>query len=560
MTPFKNLVRYLRKVNALMEILNEDVAKIKVISNALFGADKVKFEFLEELSEGEHTKVFGSRIGKKVPEFINSGVIEEYSTYFNTVPSGVQDLLNVKGLGGKKVRALWLEGGIDSLDALRISVNSGQLKDIKGFGEKLQESIKDFFVQFDRTKGFVRYAKAKEFGNELLNDLEISEAVEVGAYGRKENIINKLSFLFSEDFKNSIDNHLEQKGDFKIDFSQSGPFHIEAEWLPKGIKVEFLFSPKEQIAKAELLLQAHPDHLNKVVEGDHFRNKIKSSNSNSVEELYKEANLPFMPNILRQGWKEWEFLDAYSVEDLVKPEDIKGLVHNHSTWSDGMHSIEEMSQQCIGLGMQYLGMADHSKSAFYANGLDEDRVAAQQREIEGLNAGFQQDFKIFKGIESDILNDGSLDYADEILASFDYVVASVHSILNMDIVKATDRLLKAVENPYTTILGHPSGRLLLDREGYPYDVEAILQACKEHNVAIELNASPYRLDLDWKHLWRAQELGVLISINPDAHERKGLSDYKFGVIEAQRGAILKKSILNVKSLTDFQQWLAARKS
>lgn len=560
MTPFKNLVRYLRKVNALMEILNEDVAKIKVISNALFGADKVKFEFLEELSEGEHTKVFGSRIGKKVPEFINSGGIEEYSTYFNTVPSGVQDLLNVKGLGGKKVRALWLEGGIDSLDALRISVNSGQLKDIKGFGEKLQESIKDFFVQFDRTKGFVRYAKAKEFGNQLLNDLEISEAVEVGAYGRKENIINKLSFLFSEDFKNRIDNHLEHKGDFKIDYSQSGPFHIEAEWLPKGIKVEFLFSPKEQIAKAELLLQAHPDHLNKVVEGDHFRNKIKSSNSNSVEQLYKEANLPFIPNILRQGWKEWEFLDAYSVEDLVKPEDIKGLVHNHSTWSDGMHSIEEMSQQCISLGMQYLGMADHSKSAFYANGLDEDRVAAQQREIEGLNTGFQQDFKIFKGIESDILNDGSLDYADEILASFDYVVASVHSILNMDIVKATDRLLKAVENPYTTILGHPSGRLLLDREGYPYDVEAILQACKEHNVAIELNASPYRLDLDWKYLWRAQELGVLISINPDAHERKGLSDYNFGVIEAQRGAILKKSILNVKSLTDFQQWLAARKS
>lgn len=560
MTPFKNLVRYLRKVNALMEILNEDVAKIKVISNALFGADKVKFEFLEELSEGEHTKVFGSRIGKKVPEFINSGGIEEYSTYFNTVPSGVQDLLNVKGLGGKKVRALWLEGGIDSLDALRISVNSGQLKDIKGFGEKLQESIKDFFVQFDRTKGFVRYAKAKEFGNQLLNDLEISEAVEVGAYGRKENIINKLSFLFSEDFKNRIDNHLEHKGDFKIDYSQSGPFHIEAEWLPKGIKVEFLFSPKEQIAKAELLLQAHPDHLNKVVEGDHFRNKIKSSNSNSVEQLYKEANLPFIPNILRQGWKEWEFLDAYSVEDLVKPEDIKGLVHNHSTWSDGMHSIEEMSQQCISLGMQYLGMADHSKSAFYANGLDEDRVAAQQREIEGLNTCFQQDFKIFKGIESDILNDGSLDYADEILASFDYVVASVHSILNMDIVKATDRLLKAVENPYTTILGHPSGRLLLDREGYPYDVEAILQACKEHNVAIELNASPYRLDLDWKYLWRAQELGVLISINPDAHERKGLSDYNFGVIEAQRGAILKKSILNVKSLTDFQQWLAARKS
>ncbi len=245
---------------------------------------------------------------------------------------------------------------------------------------------------------------------------------------------------------------------------------------------------------------------------------------------------------------------------LITFDDLKGTLHNHSTYSDGVHSLEQMAKYSKEeLGLEYLGICDHSKSAFYANGLTIDRLEQQWKEIDQLNETLAP-FKIFKGIESDILSDGSLDYTDDILAKFDFVVASVHSNLKMDEDKATSRLIKAIENPYTTILGHPTGRLLLSRAGYPLDFKKIIDACAANHVVIEINANPLRLDLDWRWHRYALEKGVLLSINPDAHRMEGLHDMQYGVFVARKGGLSKDKCLNAFSREEVQKLFLQKKN
>ena len=252
--------------------------------------------------------------------------------------------------------------------------------------------------------------------------------------------------------------------------------------------------------------------------------------------------------------------DAGKLPKLVTWEDLKGSLHNHSTWSDGVNTIEQMALFCRDeLKLQYLGISDHSKSAFYAKGLYEERVLAQHEEIDTLNQKLN-DFKIFKGIESDILFDGSLDYAPEILATFDFVVASIHSVFKMNEEKATSRLITAIENPYTTILGHPSGRLLLSRSGYPVDFKKVIDACAANGVVIEINANPLRLDMDWRWHQYALEKGVMLSINPDAHSNNGFYDTHFGLLAARKGGVSAENCLNAKSLEEITQVFNSRKS
>lgn len=235
------------------------------------------------------------------------------------------------------------------------------------------------------------------------------------------------------------------------------------------------------------------------------------------------------------------------IEDLISWDKLKGTVHNHSKYSDGNHTLQQMADFCKDLGLEYFGIADHSQTAQYASGLWPETVIKQQLEIDQLNANYEG-FEILKGIESDILTNGDLDYETDILKTFDYIVASVHSVLNMDKEKATQRLIRAIENPYTSILGHLSGRLLLSRKGYPLDYPKIIDACAANKVVMELNASPYRLDIDWKWINLCLEKGVWISINPDAHEMNGIYDMKYGVAVARKAGLLASQTLNAQSL------------
>ncbi len=274
--------------------------------------------------------------------------------------------------------------------------------------------------------------------------------------------------------------------------------------------------------------------------------------------MYQSWGIPYIIPELREGRGEVERVKK-GMPKLVQMSDLKGILHNHSTYSDGIHTLREMAVYCKELGYQYLGICDHSKSAVYANGLSIERVREQQREIDQLNQQLAP-FRIFKGIESDILGDGSLDYPPEVLATFDFVVASVHSNLKMTEEKATERLLKAIENPFTTILGHPTGRLLLIREGYPIDTKRIIDACAEHGVTIEINANPYRLDIDWRWIEYAMSKGVKLSINPDAHEKAGYHDMYFGVCVAQKGGLTPDFTLNTMDVYSISSLFAQKRS
>jgi len=263
------------------------------------------------------------------------------------------------------------------------------------------------------------------------------------------------------------------------------------------------------------------------------------------QEVFEKAGLPYIAPELRENPEVLELARAGQLPQLIAESDIRGVLHVHTTWSDGLHSLREMCAYARELGYDYIGITDHSQAAFYANGLKPDRVLAQMAEIDALNAEMAP-FRILKGIESDILNDGSLDYEAAILEKFDFVIASVHSNLKMNRDKATERVVRAIENPYTTILGHPTGRLLLSREGYPLDWDAVFDACARCNVAIELNANPYRLEIDWALIPEALRLGIRISINPDAHSKEGMHDIRYGVLAARKGGLTAAQCLNAQ--------------
>ena len=266
--------------------------------------------------------------------------------------------------------------------------------------------------------------------------------------------------------------------------------------------------------------------------------------------------MQYIPTEMREGYDEVALAKEDKIPTLLEESDLKGILHNHSTYSDGKHTLRQMAEACRDLGYEYLGISDHSRTAFYAGGLDIEAVEKQHHEIDELNKELAP-FKIFKGIESDILADGSLDYPEETLKSFDFIVSSIHSILNMDIKRATSRLVTAIENPYTTILGHPTGRLLLRREGYPIDHKTVIDACAKHGVVIEINANPWRLDLDWRWVRYAMEQGVKLSINPDAHEIDGYGDMKYGVLVGRKGGLTKEMTLNALSLSEIETFFTS---
>ncbi|HNA00499.1 MAG TPA: PHP domain-containing protein, partial [Ferruginibacter sp.] len=277
------------------------------------------------------------------------------------------------------------------------------------------------------------------------------------------------------------------------------------------------------------------------------------------EPIFRQAGINYIPPCAREMPYIIERAKKGPLPKLIEASDIKGIIHSHSNWSDGSNTLEEMAEAAQARGLEYLVISDHSKSAFYANGLTEERIKAQHQLVDELNARLKG-FRIFKSIESDILYDGSLDYPDTVLASFDLVIASVHSILKMTEEKAMQRLITAIENPYTTILGHMTGRLLLSRKGYPVNHKKIIDACAANKVVIELNAHPRRLDIDWREIDYALEKGVLISIDPDAHEIEGYNDNRYGVLAAQKALVTKEQNLSSMGLADFEKFIRQRKT
>jgi DNA polymerase (family 10) len=424
---------------------------------------------------------------------------------------------------------LWKELEIESIGELLYACNENRLTTLKGFGEKTQTQLK-LNIEFKQSNNNkFHFATLEKPVNNLVefilqhqSHLQVSV---VGQLARKCEVIDTIEILID------------------------GELNADVSTLEKIIplKINYIYCKPEEFFYKQVELTSTPQHLLKIK-----FDSITSTEFYSEEEVYEALNLQYIEPELREGLTEVALAQQNNIPKLIELNDLKGILHNHTTFSDGVHTLKEMADYCKELGYDYLGICDHSKSAFYANGLDIDRVLQQQREIDALNASYQN-FKILKGIESDILNDGSLDYEEDILKTFDFIVASIHSNLKMSEEKATERLIKAIENPYTSILGHPTGRLLLARQGYPINHKKIIDACAANKVSIELNAHPYRLDIDWRYIPYCLNKGVMISINPDAHHKDGYHDMYYGVCVARKGMLTKEMCLNSLSLNELLQ-------
>lgn len=554
----KALSRTLRLLSQLMELHDENPFKIKSLASASFKIDKLPFQLAgKSLEDLEKIEGLGKSTASKVFELLQTGSIAELNTLLEKTPPGIVEIMGIKGLGPKKVIVIWKELGIESVGELYYACNENRLAEAKGFGIKTQEEIKKAIEFKIASNGRYLYAQVEEIADTLLkrlNALLPDTLIEfAGDYRRRCEIIDKLNFLIGTPLTESILQQFEMEEYWKIigrDIES-----IQAEHL-SGIHLAFQFCSKNDFFYELVMQTGSESHVVELTK----RAETELRTATSEEEVYQRAGLPFIAPELREGYIEYDLAVRGNLPQLVEWNDIKGSLHNHSTWSDGTHTLEEMALFCRDeLKLQYLGISDHSKSAFYAKGLSEERVFAQHEEIDRLNKQLSG-FRIFKGIESDILFDGSLDYPDTVLKSFDFVVASIHSVFKMTEEKATGRLITAIENPYTTILGHPTGRMLLTRNGYPIDYKKIIDACAANGVVIEINSNPLRLDLDWRWHQYALEKGVMLSINPDAHSNNGFYDMRYGIFSARKGGVSARNCLNTLTLEEINSYFSNRKT
>lgn len=547
-----------------MELHDENTFKIRSYQSALNSLERGDADIME-LSVEELEKIPG--VGKSILEAIKSLKSSEsfplLDDLIEKTPQGILEVLQIKGLGPKKVKTLWEELGITSTHELMEACQSGKVAKIKGFGEKTQDTIIQNLEFKASNAGKWLYADIEEYINELTEKLQeefsSSTITPVGEFARKIEIISQAEWLIGTKDIPKIQHKLSKIKDLEIDKSFSGPFTLRGKIKEWDLKFTFYLTNPEDFPVKSYALSASPLHLqSKLDSKTSIADALRLNGFKNDKEFFSKHHLQYIPVEMREGFGEVELAKEHKIPTLLVESDLKGILHNHSTYSDGKNSLRQMAEQCKTLGYEYLGISDHSRTASYAGGLEIEKVIKQQEEIDQLNQELAP-FKIFKGIESDILGDGSLDYPEDILKTFDFVVSSVHSILNMDIKRATHRLLTAIENPYTTILGHPTGRLLLRREGYPIDHKTIIDACAKHQVVIEINANPWRLDLDWRWVRYAMDQGVMLSINPDAHEIAGYGDMKYGVLVGRKGGLTKEMTLNALSRKEIEDYFSDRK-
>ncbi|MBC7913984.1 MAG: DNA polymerase/3'-5' exonuclease PolX [Pyrinomonadaceae bacterium] len=554
----KTIARTLRLLSQLMELHDGNAFKVKSLAASAYTIGKLPYSLAKKsLAELEQISAIGKSTASKIWELLQTQTIAELEEFYEKTPHGVIEIMQIKGLGPKKVLTIWKDMEIEDIGELLYACNENRLIEAKGFGAKTQEEIKKAIEFKMASNGRFLYAQVEEYAEYLLErlkaEIQVPHISYTGDYRRKCEIIDGLDILIASPLNSQLEESIREIATLEV--LEVKEQAIEAQ-NTSGIKVYFNFCEANTFA-TELAFQSGSESHTEELKKRLGNSSIKAA---TEADVYKNARLPYIEPELREGRNEFALADAGKLPELIKWEDLKGSLHNHSTWSDGVNTLEEMALFCRDeLKLQYLGISDHSKSAFYAKGLYEERVLAQHKEIDELNKKLEG-FKIFKGIESDILFDGSLDYSNDILSTFDFIVASIHSVFKMSEDKATSRLITAIENPYTTILGHPSGRLLLSRSGYPVDFKKVIDACAANGVVIEINANPLRLDMDWRWHQYALEKGVMLSVNPDAHSNNGFYDMHFGLLAARKGGVSAASCLNTLNLDEISSYFQKKKN
>jgi DNA polymerase (family X) len=532
----------------LMELHGENPFKIKSYQQAGRTLKKMDVSLKAmTIRELEELPGVGKAIAEKIRTLCDTGHLPLLEKYLEITPSGVVDMLQIKGLGPKKILPLWKELHVESLGELYYACIENRITLLKGFGEKTQEAILqnlEYLMQNSGKQLLSKVERKWEQQHQRLKAVfgESASFVPTGAFIRKEQILENVEVILKDFTLEEVKEKLNLSG---IPYSSKEESILLQQCDLQGIII--LPTRQESFGTHSFISSSTASHIafvkSRIPGGQIFECENEA-------DIYQRAQLPVFPPEWRHEHSDWFSNPEEQLKGLISMSDIKGIVHTHTVYSDGNCTIAAMSEAGKQMGYEYLVITDHSKTAIYAGGLTESSILQQHAEMDTLQ-GQLKDFVIFKGIESDILSDGSLDYSDDILKSFDVVIASVHSQLRMDMEKATQRLIKAIENPYTHILGHMTGRLLLSRKGYPLDMMKILDACAANGVSIELNANPHRLDIDWEWIPAAVDKGILISINPDAHNLKGIEDIRYGVYSARRAGLQIHQCLNALDANSF---------
>lgn len=581
----QDVAKKLQEVFKLMQLAGENRFKAIAFDKASITVSGLSDDINEYINEKKLTDIKG--IGKSIAEdiytYAETGSMPVLEALQEKVPSGLIKWTEISGLGPKNILKIHKEFGISEIEELKQIIESGELAKLPGLGGKSAEKIMKSIEWMEKYDERCRLDEAQKIADDILSDLKSLEGVQqievAGSLRRSKETIGDIDILIAAEEKyiaslfETFTNHervteVLGKGDTKSSVRTT-----------EGRQVDLRIVKPENFAAALMYFTGSKEHnvgmrsrardrgmsLNEyglyklTAEGE--TNWKAPQKTQTEADIYAKLDLNFVPPELREDRGEFEIFENQETLDLVTDDDIQGVIHAHSTWSDGKFSIKEMAQACIDRGYTYLGITDHSQTAAYAGGLKPDEIKQQWEEIDELNESFKAegiDFVIFKGIESDILADGSLDYEDEILAGFDFVIASVHQTLDMPEAKMMERFRNAIKNPYTRMIGHPTGRLLLRREESNIDLNELVALAAEYNTAIEINANPRRLDLDWKFGNKAKEVGMMTSINPDAHTIDGIDLMKYGVRIARKGKYEKERVLNTKSAEEVKKFFEAR--
>jgi DNA polymerase (family 10) len=504
------------------------------------------------VSEGRLTEIpgVGEALAAVITQIHETGSHPQLAKLREAAPESVLEMLRIPGLRPERVAKLHKELGISSVEDLEDAARSSKLASTKGYGAAFQAKVLQGIETSRGPQGrqLHRAAAALSYAIKALarSHPQWTIVTPAGEFRRGCELVQTLSLIAVDPTLRGADQSIHQADHLVVRVTRPERHGIAL--LRATGSARHLASLDAVALRKGLVLRA--DGVAK--EGRVIAQRTEA-------DIYDALGLPYIAPELRETGEEIDRAANGKLGELLIREDLKGVLHAHTTQSDGSNSLEEMAEAARQRGYAYLGLTDHSQTAHYAGGLKLEDVAAQHRAIERLNHRHGTGFHVFKGIESDILADGSLDYPDDVLASFDLVIASIHSRFRMNREEQTERIVKAVENPHTTILGHVTGRLLLKRPGYDIDMERVLEACARHGVAIEINANPWRLDMDWRWCARALELGCLFSVNPDAHSTDEFDNIQWGVLMARKGAVPKERVLNALSFSRFSAHLARRK-
>jgi DNA polymerase (family X) len=570
----------LNEIGTLLEIQGENAFRCRAYYNAARAVEQLETNLDEVVAAGKLEEIpgIGATLRDKITTLVTTGRLPFHEELKKKTPPGLFQMLRVQGLGPKKVKALYEELGIDDLDKLRAACEADQVAGLKGFGAKTQQNILESLKFLAETGQRVRIDQALALATRLVEQIRECPGIvrlEVcGSLRRRKETINDIDILVSADDPGPImerfvtlpqvvqvTGHGDTKSSVTVANVQSHGRRVlmnadlrivRDEQFPFALH-HFTGSKEHNIALRHRAQQAGIKINEYGITGPKGDFKCKDE-----ADIFRIFGMDYIPPEMRENTGELEAALEHRLPALVTLDDLRGTFHCHTDWSDGSATLEEMALAAKALGFKYLGIADHSQSLTVANGLSPQRVRRQQTEIDALNEKLSG-IRIFKGTECDILPDGRLDFDDELLATFDYVVASVHSHFGQSEEEMTRRIVRAVSHPRVTMLGHATGRLLLRREGYRVDLEAVLKAAAEHGTMVEINAHPQRLDLDWLHCKRAKQLGAQLVINPDAHSTSELDLVRYGVEVARRGWLEKKDVFNTKTLAEVTKALAARK-